>query len=47
MLGQRIARPPKRRKRADQFIADATEIAEGDLVVVRITASAAMMGLRP
>ncbi len=33
LLGQRIARPPKRRKRADQFIADATEIAEGDLVV--------------
>jgi transcription-repair coupling factor (superfamily II helicase) len=33
LLGQRIARPPKRRKRADQFIADATEIASGDLVV--------------
>ncbi len=33
LLGERIARPPKRRKRADQFIADATEIAEGDLVV--------------
>jgi transcription-repair coupling factor (superfamily II helicase) len=33
LLGARIARPPKRRKRADQFIADATEIAEGDLVV--------------
>jgi transcription-repair coupling factor (superfamily II helicase) len=33
LLGQRIARPPKRRKRADQFIADATEIAQGDLVV--------------
>jgi transcription-repair coupling factor (superfamily II helicase) len=33
LLGQRIARPPKRRKRADQFIADATEIAAGDLVV--------------
>jgi len=33
LLGQRIARPPKRRKRADQFIAEATEIAEGDLVV--------------
>ncbi|OYV25296.1 MAG: transcription-repair coupling factor, partial [Acidocella sp. 20-63-7] len=33
LLGSRIARPPKRRKRADQFIADATEIAEGDLVV--------------
>jgi transcription-repair coupling factor (superfamily II helicase) len=33
LLGQRIARPPKRRRRADQFIADATEIAEGDLVV--------------
>jgi transcription-repair coupling factor (superfamily II helicase) len=33
LLGNRIARPPKRRKRADQFIADATEIAAGDLVV--------------
>jgi transcription-repair coupling factor (superfamily II helicase) len=33
LLGQRIARPPKRRRRADQFIADATEIADGDLVV--------------
>jgi transcription-repair coupling factor (superfamily II helicase) len=33
LLGERIARPPKRKKRADQFIADATEIAEGDLVV--------------
>jgi transcription-repair coupling factor (superfamily II helicase) len=33
LLGTRIARPPRRRKRADQFIADATEIAAGDLVV--------------
>jgi transcription-repair coupling factor (superfamily II helicase) len=33
LLGARIARPPRKRKRADQFIADATEIAEGDLVV--------------
>ncbi len=33
LLGQRIARPARARKRADQFIADATEIAEGDLVV--------------
>ena len=33
LLGQRIARPPKRRVRPDRFIADATEIAEGDLVV--------------
>jgi transcription-repair coupling factor (superfamily II helicase) len=33
LLGQRIARPPKRRRRADQFIADATEIEQGDLVV--------------
>jgi transcription-repair coupling factor (superfamily II helicase) len=32
-LGERISRPPRRRKRADQFIAEATEIAEGDLVV--------------
>src|SRR6185437_8872504 len=30
---ERISRPPRRRKRADQFIAEATEIAEGDLVV--------------
>jgi transcription-repair coupling factor (superfamily II helicase) len=33
LLGERIARPPRRRKRADQFIAEATEIVEGDLVV--------------
>jgi transcription-repair coupling factor (superfamily II helicase) len=33
LLGERIARPPRKRRRADQFIADATEIAEGDLVV--------------
>ncbi|WP_298215186.1 transcription-repair coupling factor [Acidocella sp.] len=33
LLGSRIARPPKRRRRADQFIANATEIEAGDLVV--------------
>jgi transcription-repair coupling factor (superfamily II helicase) len=33
LLGERIARPPRKRKRADQFLADATEIAEGDLLV--------------
>ena len=33
LLGERIARPPRRKRRADQFIAEATEIAEGDLVV--------------
>ncbi|HEX3351113.1 MAG TPA: transcription-repair coupling factor [Acetobacteraceae bacterium] len=33
LLGERISRPPRRRKRADQFIAEATEIAEGDIVV--------------
>ena len=33
LLGERISRPPRRQKRADQFIAEATEIAEGDLVV--------------
>jgi transcription-repair coupling factor (superfamily II helicase) len=33
LLGERISRPPRRRKRADEFIAEATEIAEGDLVV--------------
>ena len=33
LLGERISRPQRRRKRADQFIAEATEIAEGDLVV--------------
>ncbi len=33
VLGERISRPPRRRMRADQFIAEATEIAEGDLVV--------------
>ena len=33
LLGERISRPPRRRKSADQFIAEATEIAEGDLVV--------------
>ena len=33
LLGERIARPPRKRKRADQFIAEATELAAGDLVV--------------
>ncbi len=33
LLGERISRPAKRRKRADQFIAEATEIVQGDLVV--------------
>jgi transcription-repair coupling factor (superfamily II helicase) len=33
LLGERISRPPRRRKSADQFIAEATEIAEGDFVV--------------
>ena len=33
LLGERIARPPRRRKRADQFLADATQIEVGDLLV--------------
>jgi transcription-repair coupling factor (superfamily II helicase) len=33
LLGERIARPPRRRRRADQFIAEASEIEIGDLVV--------------
>jgi transcription-repair coupling factor (superfamily II helicase) len=33
LLGERIARPAKRKKRADQFIADATQIEVGDLLV--------------
>jgi transcription-repair coupling factor (superfamily II helicase) len=33
LLGERISRPPRRRRRADEFIAEATELAEGDLVV--------------
>ena len=33
LLGERISRAPRRRRRADQFIAEATEIAAGDLVV--------------
>ena len=33
ILGERISRPARKRKRADQFIAEATELAEGDLVV--------------
>ena len=33
LLGERISRPARRRKRADQFIAEATEIAGGDFVV--------------
>ncbi len=33
LLGERIARPPRRRRRADQFIAEASEIEVGDLVV--------------
>ncbi len=33
LLGERIARPPRRRRGAAQFIADATGIEQGDLVV--------------
>ncbi len=33
LLGERISRPPRRKKRADQFIADATGIEVGDLLV--------------
>jgi len=33
LLGERIARPPRRKRRAEQFITEASEIAEGDLVV--------------
>jgi transcription-repair coupling factor (superfamily II helicase) len=33
LLGERIARPPRRRRNAAQFIADATGIEQGDLVV--------------
>jgi transcription-repair coupling factor (superfamily II helicase) len=33
LLGERISRPARRRRRADQFIAEATEIVDGDLVV--------------
>ncbi len=33
LLGERISRPPRRRKKADQFISEASEIAEGDLIV--------------
>jgi transcription-repair coupling factor (superfamily II helicase) len=33
LLGERIARPARKKKRADQFIADATQIEVGDLLV--------------
>lgn len=33
LLGERISRPPRRRKRGEQFISQVGEIAEGDLVV--------------
>jgi len=33
LLGGRIARPPRRKRKADQFISEAAEINEGDLVV--------------
>ncbi len=33
LLGERISRRPRRRKRADQFLTEVSEIAEGDLVV--------------
>lgn len=33
LLGERISRPPRRRKRGEQYIAEAAELAEGDLVV--------------
>ncbi|CAI3926089.1 transcription-repair coupling factor [Commensalibacter communis] len=33
LLGERISRPHRQRKRAEQFISEASEISEGDLVV--------------
>ncbi|QDH16177.1 transcription-repair coupling factor [Swingsia samuiensis] len=33
LLGERISRPPRRKKRGEQFISQIGEIAEGDLVV--------------
>lgn len=33
LLGERIGRPPRKRRRADELIAEAGEITEGDLVV--------------
>lgn len=33
LLGERIARPPQRKRKGADFIAEASEIAEGDLVV--------------
>ena len=33
VLGERISRRPRRRRRADQFLTEVSEIAEGDLVV--------------
>ncbi|EHH68540.1 transcription-repair coupling factor [Gluconobacter morbifer] len=33
LLGERISRPPRRRKRGEQFISQVGEIADGDLVV--------------
>jgi transcription-repair coupling factor (superfamily II helicase) len=33
ILGDRLARPPRRRRRADEFIAEASMLGEGDLVV--------------
>ncbi|HWA79816.1 MAG TPA: transcription-repair coupling factor [Acetobacteraceae bacterium] len=33
LLGERISRPPRRRKSADELIAEASELASGDLVV--------------
>ena len=33
ILGERLARPPSRRRRAENFIAAASELAEGDLVI--------------
>ncbi|GAJ29013.1 transcription-repair coupling factor [Acidomonas methanolica] len=33
LLGERIARPPRRKRRAEQFISEASELTAGDLVV--------------
>jgi transcription-repair coupling factor (superfamily II helicase) len=33
ILGDRLVRPPRRRRRAEQFLAEASGLAEGDLVV--------------
>ena len=46
ILGDRLTRPQKKRRKSEQFIAEVSALAAGDSSSTRTTASAAMRGWR-